>query len=182
MEIVPTSIDGAYQIRLCAVEDERGRFTRTFCKESFSDAGIQFEPVQCNRSFNFRRATLRGLHFQKAPYEESKLVECTKGKIFDVAVDLRRESPTYGNVLSIILSGEDQVQFYIPGGCAHGFITLEAGSEVGYLMGAHYVPKAAHGIIWNDPDLAVPWPIDPEVISEKDRGYQSFAEWESSNT
>ena len=178
MEFRPVSIAGAFDIELRPISDERGSFTRTFCAVAFARAGIAFAPVQCNRSFNLARATLRGLHLQRAPHGEPKLVECTRGSIFDVAVDLRPDSPTYRRVATMILAADDFRQFYIPEGCAHGFLTLEPESEVTYYMGAEYVADAACGIAWNDPELAIAWPLAPRLISQRDRDFPTLAEWE----
>jgi dTDP-4-dehydrorhamnose 3,5-epimerase len=148
--------------------DERGSFARTYCRDEFAGHGIDFVPVQISRSTNRRKGTLRGLHFQAPPQEEAKLVSCTRGAAFDVAVDLRAGSPTYGRWTGIELTEEGR-SVYIPPGCAHGFQTLEDDTELLYLISVPYEPSLQRGIRWDDPRLAIDWP-DPElrVLSPRD--------------
>lgn len=151
--------------------DARGSFARTFCEAEFAAAGLPFRIVQANLSTNIDRHTLRGLHYQRDPHGEPKIVSCTRGRIWDVAVDVRPGSPTYLHWRGYELSPEGGVALHLPTGIAHGFVTLEPDSEVHYLMGAAYVPGAATGLRWNDPAIGIDWPATPAVISERDRGY-----------
>jgi dTDP-4-dehydrorhamnose 3,5-epimerase len=156
--------------------DERGWFARTFDAKEFEARGLNPEVVQCNASYNEHEGTLRGLHYQAAPHGESKLVRCVRGAIFDVAVDLRPQSPTYCRWHGVQLSAENGVAFYIPAGLAHGFQALAGGCEVLYQMGHPYVAEAACGVRWNDPAFAIDWP-DPSrarTISERDASYPDF--------
>ena len=149
--------------------DERGFLARTWCREEFAAQGVHVDWVQCNVSFNERRGTLRGMHYQAAPWEEAKLVRCTMGAIYDVIVDLRPESPTFGRWMACELSAENRRMIYIPGRFAHGFQTLEDRSEVFYQMSAPYHPEAARSVRWNDPAFAIDWPLAPSCMSERDR-------------
>lgn len=148
--------------------DERGYFARVFCEEEFKAAGISFVIKQINTSFNPSVRTLRGMHFQKAPKAEAKLVKCTAGIIYDVIIDLRKDSPTYCKWYGANLSQENGCALYVPENFAHGFITLAPNSEVLYLMDEFYDPACASGVRWNDPAFSINWPQNPEIISEKD--------------
>jgi dTDP-4-dehydrorhamnose 3,5-epimerase len=156
--------------------DERGWFTRLFDAEEFHARGMNPQVVQCNASFNARRNTLRGMHYQVEPHGESKLVRCARGAIFDVAIDLRSESPAYGGWHGLELSAENGLSFYIPAGMAHGFQTLTDDCEVLYQMGYRYVPEAATGVRFDDPTFAIEWPVvDGErIVSERDLAYPDF--------
>ena len=177
MKFIETPLPGAWVIELEELSDERGWFARTFDAEEFHSRGLNPDVVQCNASFNHRAGTLRGMHYQAAPHGESKLVRCVRGAIFDVAVDLRPDSPTYRAWHGLELSAENRSAFYIPAGLAHGFQTLTDDSEVLYQMGNHYVPEVARGVRWDDPAFAIQWPaLDGErVISDKDASYPDFA-------
>jgi dTDP-4-dehydrorhamnose 3,5-epimerase len=176
MQFVQTPLQGAWVVELELLGDERGWFARTFDAEEFRARGLNDTVVQCNASFNARRGTLRGMHYQAEPDGESKLVRCVRGAIFDVAVDLRAGSPTRCHWHGVELSAENRLAFYIPAGLAHGFQTLTDDCEVIYQMGHHYVPEAARGVRWDDPAFAIEWPEPPaeRVISEKDRRYPDF--------
>lgn len=174
MRMVPTAIDGAFFVELDAHSDERGAFARTYCADAFRDFGIPFEPIQCNISRNPGRGTLRGLHLQRPPHEEAKLVQCVRGRVFDVAVDLRRSSTTFQAAVGVELAADGDRLFYIPEGCAHGFLTLEPDSDVFYYMGSPYVPGAATGVRWDDPAFGIAWPERPRLISDRDAGYPDF--------
>lgn len=165
---LPTVIDGVLRVDPERLEDERGFFARTFCQREFEAQGRSFRPVQCSTSFNARRHTLRGLHYQAEPHGEDKLVRCTRGAVFDVAVDLRPKSSTFLRVVTVILSPDNGRQLFIPRGCAHGFLTLAEDAEVEYMMTEFFVPEAARGVRWNDPKLAIAWPAPPEVLSDRD--------------
>ena len=176
MRFVQTPLPGVWVIELEELADERGWFARTFDSEEFRVRGLNPDVVQCNASFNARRDTLRGMHYQAAPHGESKLVRCVRGAIFDVAVDLRRDSPTYCRWHGVELSDENRSAYYIPAGLAHGFQTLADGCEVTYQMGNRYVPEAARGVRWDEPAFAIDWPRSREerIISERDRSYPDF--------
>jgi dTDP-4-dehydrorhamnose 3,5-epimerase len=176
MRFEPTPLDGAWVIELDLIADQRGWFARTFDVEEFTQRGLNAAAIQCNASFNAQPDTLRGMHYQAEPYGESKLVRCVRGAIFDVALDLREDSPTFRSWHGVELSSENRRAYYIPAGLAHGFQTLQADSEVLYQMGNPYVPQAARGVRWDDPAFGIRWP-QPQgrrVISEKDLGYADF--------
>ena len=156
--------------------DERGFFTRVFCAETFQREGLETSFVQRSVSFNLKRGTLRGLHFQLAPHAETKLVRCTSGAVFDVAVDLREGSPTFGQSQALLLSAENRAMFYIPAGFAHGFLTLADNSELAYDITPAFVPGAAAGMAYDDPALGIAWPEAVEVISAKDQSWPRLAE------
>ncbi len=166
-----TLIVGAFLIDLERREDERGFFARTFCENEFRANGLEPRIAQCNISWNRAAGTLRGLHYQAAPHEETKIVRCTSGGIWDVVVDLRPDSSTYGQWTGVELTSENRRALYIPRGLAHGFITRTDDAEVLYMMGETYVEGAARGIAWDDPAFAIQWPIAPAVISGRDRSY-----------
>ncbi len=166
-----TAIAGVRVVEVERLEDERGFFGRTWCAREFEEAGLSPRLAQCSLSFNRRRGTLRGLHYQAAPHREAKLVRCTMGSIHDVVVDLRRDSPTCLENVTILLSAENRRAIYVPEGCAHGFQTLEDDTEVFYQMTEFYEPSAGRGVRWNDPALGIAWPLEPTVISERDRTY-----------
>lgn len=171
MKFSETPLAGAYTIDLDRIEDERGFFARSYCAREFATLGLDDGVVQCNVSFNCRAGTLRGMHFQAEPYGEAKLVRCTLGRILDVIVDIRPDSPTRGRWFAAELSAENRRMLFIPRGFAHGFQTLADNSEVFYQMSAFYEPSAARGLRWDDPALAIDWPIAEPIVSEKDRGY-----------
>ncbi len=166
-----TQIAGVYVIELEPREDERGSFSRLFCQEELSKLGIRFEIAQINHSFNKKKGTLRGMHFQKDPKAEDKIVQCLRGTIFDVAGDLRKDSSTYGRWISEDLSENNKKMLLIPKGCAHGFQTLSDNSEVLYLMSEFYSPEHASGVRWDDPLLNIKWPIENPILSEKDKSW-----------
>jgi dTDP-4-dehydrorhamnose 3,5-epimerase len=173
LRFLETPLPGVWLIEPERVEDERGWFARTFDREEFRARGLNPEVVQCNSSHNLRRDTLRGMHYQAEPHGESKLVRCTRGAIFDVAVDLRSDSPSYCAWHGVELSAENGHALYIPAGLAHGFQTLADGCDVLYQMGHRFVPEAARGVRWNDPAFGIEWPDTHGVrtISEKDSSY-----------
>jgi len=174
MHIHPTELEGVLEIRVAPHGDERGLFARTYDEALFAKLGLPTRWPQCNTSWNRRRGTLRGLHYQAAPRPEPKLVRCTQGRVFDVAVDLRPSSPGFRRWAGVELSAEARNALFIPAGFAHGFLTLEDGSEVFYQMGESYVPELARGVRWNDPAFAIAWPAEPEVLSERDAAYPDF--------
>ncbi|MFL5941901.1 MAG: dTDP-4-dehydrorhamnose 3,5-epimerase [Gaiellaceae bacterium] len=168
------SLDGFHVIEPERHLDERGSFERMYCRRDYAEHGIDFEPVQISVSANARRGTLRGLHFQAEPHAEAKVVSCTRGSAFDVAVDLRRSSPTYGRWESVELSRENGRGVYVPAGCAHGFQTLEDDTELLYLISEFYDPELQRGVRWDDPALDIEWPGEPAVMSERDRDFPDF--------
>jgi len=170
----PAEIAGVHIVELEPIADERGSFARSYCADEFAAAGIELAVAQTNLSRNTKRGTLRGLHYQAEPAPDPKLVRCTAGRIFDVAVDLRPASPTYCRWVSAELDGERQNALFVPAGCAHGFLTLSDHAEVTYLMGAAYVPELARGVRWNDPAFAIAWPFAPAAMSERDASYADF--------
>lgn len=156
------------------LEDERGFFARSFCQNEFADQGLDPRLAQCNVSYNAKRGTLRGLHFQAAPHGEAKLVRCTQGTIWDVMVDLRRDSPTFKRWFGAELSAANRLALYVPEGFAHGFQTLTDDTEVLYLMSEFYRPEAVRGLPWNDPAFTIAWPIADPVMSARDRSFARF--------
>lgn len=170
-----TGLEGMKVIDPEPSSDSRGHFTRTWCAETFRARGIDAAFVQCGASFNHRRGTLRGLHYQAAPHEEAKLIRCTRGRVWDVALDLRVGSPTMGEWRAVELAADTGRMVYLPEGFAHGFQTLEDESELFYQISAAYIPEAARGVRWDDPELAIPWPLADPILSEKDRGLPPFA-------
>jgi dTDP-4-dehydrorhamnose 3,5-epimerase len=167
-------IPGMFRIRPERLTDERGFFARTWCTEEFKEAGLDARVVQCSISFNARKGTLRGMHYQSAPNPEAKLVRCTMGAIYDVVLDLRTESPTFRKWIGMILTAESREMVYVPEGCAHGFLTLEDHTEVSYQMSEYYHPEATCGVRWDDPAFGIEWPGDVTVISERDRALPDF--------
>jgi len=166
-----TSLSGAFIIEPERLEDERGFFARTWCRRELEEHGLDSRLAQCNISFNQRQGTLRGMHYQEAPHEEVKLVRCTRGSILDIIVDLRPESPTYKDHLSVELSEGNRTMLYIPAQFAHGFLTLEDNSEISYQMSEFYAPEAARGFRWNDPAFDIRLPMEVAVISDRDQTY-----------
>jgi len=162
---------GAYIIDMTRMEDERGFFARSFCAGDFATRGMAAPVNQCSVSFNARKGTLRGLHYQTAPHEEEKLVRCTGGAVFDVIADLRPESPTRRQWFGIELTAANHRSLYIPKGFAHGFVSLADETEVLYMISVPYAPGFAQGLRWNDPALGIRWPVTPAVISARDAEY-----------
>jgi dTDP-4-dehydrorhamnose 3,5-epimerase len=169
-----TSLAGVFEIDLELKADERGFFARSWCETEFADNGLNPRLKQCNVSGNAHKGTLRGIHYQAAPFAEAKLVRCTRGRIFDVAVDLRPESVTHLQWFGAELSAENRRALYIPEGCGHGFLTLEDGSELFYQMSQIYNAESARGVRWNDPAFSIAWPASVEIISDRDRTYPDF--------
>jgi dTDP-4-dehydrorhamnose 3,5-epimerase len=170
-----TKLKGAFVIDLERKEDERGFFARTFCVDEFQAHALNARLVQSSVSFNERRGTLRGMHWQDPPHAESKLVRVTCGAIFDVIIDLRRNSPTFKQYFAIELTAENRRQVYVPEGFAHGFQTLEDNTEVFYQMSVAYTPVLTRGVRWNDPAFGIPWPeVDQRIMKERDATYPDF--------
>jgi dTDP-4-dehydrorhamnose 3,5-epimerase len=171
-----TLIAGVRLVEIEPGEDERGFFARTFSADTFAEHGLAVAFPECSISFNHRRGTLRGLHLQEKPHSEAKLVRCTSGALFDVAVDLRQDSSTFGRWIAVNLSAKNRRALYIPEGCAHGFLTLDDHTEVYYQISRRYVPEAFRGLRWDDPDLAIAWPGPIEVISSRDAALPRLSE------
>ena len=175
MRFSKTDIADCWLISVEPHLDDRGLFARTYCDREFAQAGIEVKFVQCNTSYSVKRATLRGMHFQRAPHEEGKLVRCTQGAIFDVILDLRPGSPTFLKWQGFGLTALNRDALYLPAGIAHGFQTLSDASEVFYQMTTHYVPEAASGVRWDDPAFAIRWPLPDPILSDRDRTYPRFS-------
>jgi dTDP-4-dehydrorhamnose 3,5-epimerase len=169
-----TEIPGVFEIELEVKADERGFFARTWCQKEFATHGLSPKLVQCSVSFNTRKGTLRGMHYQAAPHAETKLVRCTRGAIYDVILDLRPQSPKFKDSVGVILTAEKRNMIYVPEGCAHGFLTMEEGTEVLYQMSEFQSPESARGVRFDDPAFRIVWPEKIEVISERDRNYPNF--------
>jgi len=170
-----TKLKGAYIIELEPLEDERGFFARSFCQRGFIRHGLNPLVVQCNFSYNKRRGTLRGMHYQIAPYEEAKLVSCVRGAIYDVIIDLRLDSSTYCQWFAIELYAENYKMLYVPEGFAHGFQTLEDNTMVFYQMSEFYRPEYARGVRWDDPAFDLEWPIHVKIVSDRDHILPKFS-------
>ena len=171
-----TKLNDACIIDLEKIEDDRGFFARAFCLNELKEYGIDFPIAQVNVSFSKIRGTLRGLHFQRQPYRESKLMRCTKGSIYDVIIDMRPNSSTFMQWLGAELSERNHRMLYVPEGFAHGYLTLEDNTEVTYPVSEFYTPGAEDGIRWDDQAFAIDWPIEPKVISEKDQSWPDYEE------
>ena len=175
MKFLSTEIDGAYLVEWQSFDDERGYFARTRSDEEFAALGLNNNLSECSVSFNERRGTLRGMHYQASPHQETKLVMCIGGLIFDALIDLRPDSPTYRKTFAAELSLTNRRMLYVPAGVAHGFLSLEDNSYVQYQIGGDYAPDAARGVRWNDPQFGIDWPMQPSVISDRDRDYEDYS-------
>jgi len=169
-----TAISDLSLLEIEPIEDNRGFFARSWCKEEFRSKGLNCEPMQCGISFNKITGTVRGMHYQSAPFEEVKLVRCTKGAIYDVVLDLRKDSPTYKQHVGFELSELNHKMLYIPAGLAHGFQTLKDNTEVNYQISQVYSGKHSHGVRWNDPSFSITWPLPVTSISDKDQDYEDY--------
>ena len=169
-----TPLAGAYVIDLEKRGDERGFFARVFCENEFADHGLVTRIAQANNSLSAKKGTLRGLHYQLHPRAEVKIVRCTRGSMLDLILDLRKDSPTFGQYFSTELSVESHRMLYVPKGFAHSFITLEDNTEAFYLVDEFYAPEFERGVRWNDPEFGIRWPMEPVVLSEKDANYPDF--------
>jgi dTDP-4-dehydrorhamnose 3,5-epimerase len=170
-----SKIPGVYRIEPERIEDPRGFFARTLCAEEFGKRGLNTQIAQCNISFNGRKGTLRGMHFQISPKAEVKLVRCTSGAIYDVLLDLRKESSTYLKWEAFELCAMNKNLLYVPEGIAHGFQVLEDNTEVYYQMAEYYSPDHARGVLWNDPAFGIEWPLENPILSEKDKSYPKYS-------
>lgn len=175
MNFREVGLQGAFIIEPERLLDSRGYFARTWCQREFRDHGLNPRLAQCNISYNSRKGTLRGLHYQVEPHQEAKLVMCPKGEIYDVILDLRPESATFGQHFGVYLNAENKRMLYVPEGFAHGFQTMADDTEVFYLISEFYAPEAARGVRWNDPYFRIQWPeVRERVLSERDRNYSDF--------
>jgi dTDP-4-dehydrorhamnose 3,5-epimerase len=170
-----TAVAGVFVVELELRGDDRGFFARAFCRREFEEQGLNPAVIQCNLSFSAAEGTLRGMHFQRPPHEEAKLVRCTRGALWDVALDLRRSSPTYRRWTGVELTADNRRMLYVPEGCAHGFQTLVPDTEAFYQVSAAYAPEAEHGVRWDDPAFGIEWPrADGRVLSPKDASWPDF--------
>jgi dTDP-4-dehydrorhamnose 3,5-epimerase len=174
MIFAETSLRGAFIIDLERMEDERGFFARSFCQKEFLAHGLKTEIAQSNVSFNRKKGTLRGMHFQRPPRAEAKLVRCTQGSIYDVVIDLRPDSATFCKWIGIELRADNRTALYIPEGFAHGFQTLRDNTELFYQMFTSYAPEWQRGVRWDDPAFDIKWPLPDPIMSERDRSYPPF--------
>lgn len=174
MKFTATKIPGVTVVESEPIADERGFFARGFCGEEFAAAGLNLAVAQTNVSHNRCKGTLRGMHYQAEPKPEPKLVSCVRGGIFDVAVDLRPDSPTFRAWTGVELTESNRKALFVPPGCAHGFLTLSDETEVSYLMGEFFAAELARGVRWNDPAFGIEWPGTPSVISDRDVAYPDF--------
>ena len=174
MKFIETKLKGAYIIEFQPVEDERGFFSRTFCIDEFKKNRIHFNIVQCNISYNKKRGTLRGMHYQIARHEEAKIVRCTIGALYDVIIDLRPDSGTFTKWVAFELTAENRRMLYVPEGFAHGFQTLEDNTEVLYQMSESYHPECARGVRWDDPVFGIEWPKVGPILLSRDKNYSNY--------
>lgn len=169
-----TKLKGVFEVRVEERTDQRGFFARSWCTTEFEERGLNPRVVQCNISFNDRKGTFRGMHYQAAPRAEAKLIRCTQGAIYDIVLDLRQESATFKQWIGLVLSAREHNMVYVPEGCAHGFLTLEDHTEVFYQMSEFYNAESARGVRWDDPAFQIVLPSKIEVISDRDRTYSNF--------
>lgn len=174
MTFTETALPGAFVIEPELIKDERGFFARIWSEVEFAEHGLESRLVECNSSFNLKKGTLRGMHYQLAPYAQAKLVSCLRGSIYDVIIDLRRESPTFKKWVGVQLSASTRLMLYVPKGLAHGFQTLENETEVFYQMSEVYSVEHAAGVRWNDPAFGIEWPADERTIIHRDATYPDF--------
>lgn len=174
MIFTETKIKGVFIIEPELLMDERGFFARSFCKEEFSQRGLEDSIVQCSISYNKKKGTLRGMHYQAPPYEEAKIVSCTKGALYDVILDLRKISETYCQWIAVELTDHNLKMVYVPKGCAHGFQTLKDSTIVYYQMTESYNPESARGVKWDDPQFKIFWPLQEAIVSDKDKSFGKY--------
>ena len=176
MIFTETKLSGAYVIDLKKFEDSRGFFSRAWCQQEFESQGIDFQPVQANLAYTAKKGTIRGMHYQVAPHAEAKLFRCIRGAVYDVMVDLRAESETFGQWFGVELSAENRLMAFIPEGFAHGYQALTDDAEAFYMVGTLYTPGAEQGFRWNDPTFQIEWAVQDDLtISDKDQNWADFA-------
>jgi dTDP-4-dehydrorhamnose 3,5-epimerase len=171
MIFTETKLKGAFVVEAERLEDERGFFARSWSALEFAAHGLDARLVECNISFSKRKGSLRGMHYQATPFAQAKLVRCTAGAIYDVAVDLREDSPSFRNWVGVELTAQNHRMFFIPEGFAHGFQTLADNVEVFYQMSAAYHPDAGRGVRWDDPAFGIAWPVPQPTMNDRDRSY-----------
>ncbi|MCR8635036.1 dTDP-4-dehydrorhamnose 3,5-epimerase [Paenibacillus radicis (ex Xue et al. 2023)] len=177
MKFTETSIAGAYVIDIEPSNDERGFFARSWCVDEYAQYGLNTNVVQCGISYNWYKGTIRGLHYQEAPFTEAKTIRCTKGAVYDVILDIRPQSTTYKQWLGIRLTAANRSMLYVPEGVAHGFQTLEDDTELTYLLSQRYEPASARGVRWNDPAFCIQWlPMEALIISDRDQQFELWRE------
>jgi dTDP-4-dehydrorhamnose 3,5-epimerase len=176
MIFTETPLTGAYLIDPEPRGDQRGLFARVFCREEFDTRGLETDVVQCNVAYNRRAGTLRGMHFQREPHAEVKLVRCTAGRLYDAIVDLRPDSPTFGRWFAAELTAANRRMLYVPRGFAHGYQTLADDTEIAYQVSAAYHPASEGGLAWDDPQVGIDWPMTPSALSDKDRRHPRLAQ------
>jgi len=174
MEFTETPLKGACVVRLRKIEDDRGHFARAWCRDEFLQQGLNPAMVQLNVGFSHRRGTLRGMHYQLAPHAEAKFIRCTRGAIYDVIIDLREQSPTFGRWYGLELAPDNGLMVYAPEGFAHGYQTLQDDTEMYYLTSSPFAPAAARGVRYDDPAFEITWPLPVSSISAADRGWPDF--------
>ncbi len=174
MKFQETKLAGAYIVNLNLLQDDRGFFSRMFCREEFQQHGLVPDVMQGNMSWNKTRGTLRGMHYQHDPYQETKFIRCTRGAIYDVIIDLRKDSTTYQEWIGVELTADNRTALFVPKDFAHGFITLEDNTEVFYLVSQSYQPGSEGGIRWDDPRFNIEWPLKPTCISPKDAAWPDY--------
>jgi dTDP-4-dehydrorhamnose 3,5-epimerase len=174
MIFTETKLKGAFILEIKKLEDERGFFGRSWCANELDSNGLKFDIKQANTSLSLKKGTIRGMHYQNDPFQETKLVRCTRGAIYDVIIDLRKNSPTYKQWIGVELTQDNYKMLYVPEDFAHGFITLKDTCEVSYLVTQFYTPGAEAGIRWDDPTFGIQWPIIPTIISEKDKNHPDY--------
>jgi dTDP-4-dehydrorhamnose 3,5-epimerase len=174
MKFTELPLAGAYLVELEKRGDDRGFFARVYCNEEFKAHGLTTEFVQVNNSLSADKGTLRGMHYQLAPHEETKIVRCIRGGLYDVILDLRPDSKTFGQSYGAELTARNRKMLYVPKGFAHGFITLEDDTEAFYFVDSPYAPAAERGVRWNDAKFGIEWPLEPRVLSDKDQAYPDF--------
>ena len=175
MKFNNTGIDERYTVDVNRLEDERGFFGRVFCSQEFDEMNLESSVCQANISYNKVAGTLRGMHYQKSPFQETKFIRCISGSIYDVVIDLRKDSPTYCQSFGVELNDKNRTALFVPKDFAHGFVTLQDDTEVIYMVSQSYVPNAEEGIRWNDPLFSLDWPIEPIVVSSKDNSWPDFS-------
>lgn len=174
MIFTETRLKGAYIVEVKKLEDDRGFFGRFWCQKEFEEAGLNGNIKQINTSFTRKKGTMRGMHYQVDPYQEAKFMHCTKGRIYDVIIDLRPDSPTFMEWVGHELSGDEYKMIYVPENFAHGFVTLEDNTEVIYPVTEFYTPGSERGIRYNDPAFNIEWPVEVGIVSDKDKGHGDF--------
>ncbi|HID07768.1 MAG TPA: dTDP-4-dehydrorhamnose 3,5-epimerase [Armatimonadetes bacterium] len=174
MIFTETKLAGAFILDFNKIEDDRGFFARAFCTQEMEEHNLISDVKQANMSWNEKAGTMRGMHYQVDPYQETKLVRCTRGALYDVIIDLRKDSSTFGEWVGVELSADNRRALFVPRDFAHGFVTLEDNTDAFYMVSQSYVPNAEDGIRWNDPRFAIDWPVTPSLVSDKDANWADY--------